>query len=331
MFRWILAEELQAHVERQAQQRFGTQVPKAKSKKAKPARRQLQAPLHVDPLQLRLAPGTFSASSGTPLGQLAFHEVQAQATGICFCTTAQAAPFVTQARSLSVDPLALVTTAEIAADQVGTARVKSIRYPAVFAPTEEAVLVAGSLLQLGDDDVQLVSAGIAELDRIDTVVCRLNLYRDESPLAWDKVAEAPVRTLLQQIPALQVCKDPTCSQACGAFHAAVDEVVEHLFLDIWARQWCRAAGAKVKALEAEVFQAYVRVPASSVTHLLKLSQKGLYFEPRAPDGTGPHPAWSVVWLPGASLATAQHALRTTEKAGCLGTTWDQVRIANQGG
>ncbi|CAE7803672.1 DHX57 [Symbiodinium sp. CCMP2592] len=274
----------------------------------------MQAPLHVDPLQLRLAPGSFTTASDSPLGQLAFNEVCAQATGICFCTTAQAAPFVAQAKNLSVDPLALVTTAEISADQVGTARVKSIRYPAIFAPTEEAVLVAGSLIQLGDDDVQLATAGIAELDRIDTIVCRLNLFKDESTLAWDKVAEAPIRVLLQQIPALRVCVDPSCSQACGCFHSAVDEVVEHLFLDIWARQWCRLGGARVKATEADVFQAYVRVPASAVTHLLKLVHTGLYFEPRACDGTGPHPAWSVVWLPGASLATAQHALRTTEKA-----------------
>ncbi|CAE7670476.1 unnamed protein product [Symbiodinium sp. CCMP2592] len=258
MFRWILAEELQSHVEQQAQKKFGS----------------------------------FTTASDSPLGQLAFNE----------------------AKNLSVDPLALVTTAEISADQVGAARVKSIRYPAIFAPTEEAVLVAGSLIQLGDDDVQLATAGIAELDRIDTIVCRLNLFKDESTLAWDKVAEAPIRVLLQQIPALRVCVDPSCSQACGCFHSAVDEVVEHLFLDIWARQWCRLGGARVKATEADVFQAYVPVPASAVTHLLKLVHTGLYFEPRACDGTGPHPAWSVVWLPGASLATAQHALRTTEKA-----------------
>ena len=322
MFRCIQADELQSHVDKQ----FGTQVPKAKSKKARPVRRQVPAPLHVDPLQLRLAPGSFTTASGSPLGQLAFAEVQAQATGVCFCTTAQAAPFVAQAKNLSVDPLALVTTAEIAADQIGGARVTSIRCPAVFAPTEEAVLVAGSLLQLGDDDVQLTSASIAELDRIGTVVCRLNLYKDESPLTWERVAEAPIRTLMQQIPALQVCKDPSCSQACGAFHAAVDEEVEQLFLDIWARQWCRANGSKVKAQEPDLFQPYVRVPSSAVVHLLKLPHAGLYFEPRAPDGTGPHTAWSVAWLPGASLATAQHALRTTEKAVALARLGTKYRL-----
>ena len=317
MFRWIQADELQNHIELQAQKKFGTGVPKAKEKKARPSKRPLQAPLHVDPAQLRLAPGTFVSTSGSPLGQLAFTEVQAQATGICFCTATQAAPFVAQARNLSVDPLALITTAEIPAEQAGTARLSSIRYPAVFTPTDEAVLVAGSLLQLGDDDVQLAAANIAELDRIDTLVCRLNLYKEECTMPWDKVAEAPIRTLLQQVPGLQVCKDPSCNQACGSFHAAVDEVVEHLFLDIWARQWCRLAGSRVKAGDADVFQAYLRVPASAALHLLRLNCQGLYFEPRASDGSGPHPAWSVVWLPGANLAAAQHALRTTEKAVAL--------------
>ncbi|CAE7246184.1 unnamed protein product [Symbiodinium necroappetens] len=192
MFRWIQADELQNHIELQAQKKFGTGVPKAKEKKARPSKRPLQAPLHVDPAQLRLAPGTFVSTSGSPLGQLAFTEVQAQATGICFCTATQAAPFVAQARNLSVDPLALITTAEIPAEQAGTARLSSIRYPAVFTPTDEAVLVAGSLLQLGDDDVQLAAANIAELDRIDTLVCRLNLYKEECTMPWDKVAEVRV-------------------------------------------------------------------------------------------------------------------------------------------
>ncbi|CAE7325636.1 unnamed protein product [Symbiodinium sp. CCMP2456] len=317
MFRWIQADELQSHIEKQAQSKFGTEVPRAKAKKAKVAKRPLQAPLHIDPAQLRLSPGTFVSTSGAPLCQLAFPEVQAQATGVCFCTVGQATPFVHQARNLSVDPLALITTAEFASDQVGSARVTNIRYPAVFTPTDEAVLVAGSLVQLGDDDVQLASADIAELERIDTVVCRLNLYKDECAWPWDKVSEAPIRVILQQVPALAVCRDPACNQACGSFHPAVDEVVEHLFLDIWARQWCRLSGTRTKAGEAEVFQAYLRVPSSAVSHVFKIGCNGLYFEPRAPDGSGPHPAWTVVWLPGATAAAAQHALRTTEKAVAL--------------
>ncbi|CAE7466734.1 unnamed protein product [Symbiodinium sp. CCMP2592] len=225
MFKWVHTDELQAHVEQRAQTKFGTEIPKAKAKKSKVSKRPTQAPLHIDPAQLRLSPGSFAATSGSPLGQLSFEEVKAQATGICFCSVAQALPFVAHARNLSVDPLALVTTAEIPEEHAGTARLTPVRYPAVFTPTQEAVLVTGTLVQLGDDSIQLASTDISEVEHLATIVRKMCLYKDETALPWDKIVEAPIRLLLQQLPALQVCRDPTCNGACTAFHAAVDEVL----------------------------------------------------------------------------------------------------------
>lgn len=204
MFKWVHSDELQAHVERRAQAKFGTEIPKARAKKSKVAKRPIQAPLHIDPAQLRLSPGSFTATSGAPLGQLSFEEVQAQATGICFCSVEQALPFAAHGRNLSVDPLVLVTTAEIPEEQAGKARLTPVRYPAIFTPTQEAVLVTGTLVQLGDDSVQLASADIAEIEHLDTMVCKLCLYKDETTLSWEKLTEAPIRHLLQQLPALQV-------------------------------------------------------------------------------------------------------------------------------
>ena len=202
MFKWVHSDELQAHVEQRAQTKFGTEVPRAKAKKSKVIKRPTQAPLHIDPAQLRLSPGSFVATSGAPLCQLSFEEVKAQATGICFCTVAQALPFVAHARNLSADPLALVTTAEVPEERAGAARLP-VRYPAVFTPTQEAVLVTGTLVQLGDDNVQLASANISEVDHLDTIVCRLCLYKDETALFWERSVEAPFRLLLQQLPAPQ--------------------------------------------------------------------------------------------------------------------------------
>ena len=75
--------------------------------------------------------------------------------------------------------------------------------------------------------------------------------------------------------------------------------MEQLFLDIWSRQWCRINGSRTQASEADFFQAYVRVPASAVQHL--------------------------VWLPGQTSAQAQHALRRMERAVAL------ARIGNKYG
>ena len=49
---------------------------------------------------------------------------------------------------------------ELPLESSSLARISTIRYPAIFAPTQEAILVAGSLVQLGDEDVQLASADI---------------------------------------------------------------------------------------------------------------------------------------------------------------------------
>ena len=314
LFKWVLPAELQAHIEQRAQTRYGTEVARPKAKKQKGSRSMLSAPLHIDPTSLQLVPGSFVAKSGSPLGQLSFAEVQAGVTGICFCTTAQVAPFLAQAKNLSVDALALITTAVLDIDSQESLRVSHLRFPAVYSPTQEAILVTGSMVQLGDDEVELASATSVEVDNLPTTVVRLSLFKDECKIPWDRLAEAPVRALLQHVPEFQVCRKQTCDRACLCFHAAVDEEVEHLFLDVWARQWCRVSGGKVKAEAAELFQVFIRVPASALPHMFCTSQPGLYVEPRASDGSGPHGSWAVVWLPGASAAQAQHALKTTEKA-----------------
>ena len=312
LFKWVQADELQAHIASKAQDKFGTEVSRPRAKKQKPARKPFAAPLHIDPGQLQLAEGSFISKAGTPLKQLAYEEVQTQASGVCFCTVDQAGPFLALGRNLSVDALALATTAELSGDL--STRASALRYPAVFGPTQEAILVSGSLIQLGDEEVQLCATDIAEVDHLTTAVCRLSLFRDEYKYAWDKFCEAPLRTILQQVPEFQVCKSPTCGGQCIGFHAAVDEIVEHLFLDVWARQWVKLAGGRTKPADSELFQAFIRIPASALPHVFTASLDGLYFEPRAADGTGPHPAWAVVWLPGQSATQVQLALRTTDKA-----------------
>ena len=153
-----------------------------------------------------------------------------------------------------------------------------------------------------------------ELDGIDTIACRMNLYRDETSLPWDHVSQAPIRAILQGVPGLRVCKDSACNQSCGLFHPSLEEDTDQVFLDVGAPQFTRLTGAKVKPTEAEVFQAYVRVPASAPMHLFRLPHAGLHFEPRAADASGPHAAWSVVWLPGADKWQAQHAQKTCDRA-----------------
>ncbi|CAE7241535.1 aquIMA [Symbiodinium microadriaticum] len=315
MFRWVRPEELKAHAQARAQLAFGTAVGNAKARKQKPAKT-TRPVLNVDPATLQLASGSFVSTEGNPLSQLAFDEVGPQACGIAFCSAQQMLPFVSDYRALSVDALALVSTAPLPVEACSGAPAANIRFPAVYSPTQEAVLLSGTILQLGDEHVQLSPADSAmgEVDQLDTIVGRVSLFRDEAQLDWDVFVKSPVKCLLQHVQGLNLCRDTGCKGDCAAFHPAVEEHVDRMILDVWARQFARLEGGKTNPETAELFQALIRVPSSAAKHLQHVHVAGFYFEPRAANGFGPHPSYAVVWLPGHDKAQASHLLRTCDKA-----------------
>ena len=104
------------------------------------------------------------ASGGQPLCQLAFQEVVPQASGVALCTVQQVMPFINKFKPMSVDALALISTAALPEELSAGCPHTTVRLPAVYNPTGEAILLTGSLLQLGDKSVQLASADISEVD-----------------------------------------------------------------------------------------------------------------------------------------------------------------------
>ena len=176
--------------------------------------------LQVDPLQLQMASGSFVSTGSEHLCQLAFEEVVAEAEGLAFCTASQLAPFLADYPPLSVGALGLLTTSPIPATSCGSAPVTNIRYPALYAPTGEAILVSGSLLQLGDASVQLASGGVADIDNVKTGVCRVSVYKDETALDWASLVQAPVRQVMSQVTELSICRTPNCAGDCKRFHPA---------------------------------------------------------------------------------------------------------------
>ena len=318
MFRWVKTDELGQHIEHKAAQRFGVTIPRAKSKKqAKRAGQPTLAPMNIDPLQLQVTQGSFTTSSGDPLCQLALSDVISQASGVCFCSVQQASHFLTHYETISTEALCLITTAELPAEMCGAAPVSTLRFPALYLPTQEAVLVRGSMIQLGDEVGQLAQENMDDVEQVDTAVCKIHVFRDELAIPWASFTEAPLRQLLQLVPALTMCREPKCLGDCGRFHAAVDEAVEQLILDVWARQFIKIDGGREKPDQASAFVAFIRVPASAVSHLHRISCAGFYVEPRAPNGSGPDPAFSVIWLPGSDSEAARHIMRTCSKVVAL--------------
>ena len=311
-FMWVQHSELQAAINRKAQEKFGISVPQPKQKKQPKSRAgQRGSPLHIDPQQLQLVAGSLVSSQGSPLCQLSIGEVTAQASGICFCSAAQAAPFLANLHSISTEALGLLTTSELPEDATGLASVSSLRFPAIFTPTGEGVLVKGSLIQLGDEQVQVAQDNIAEVDTVATVTVKVTVYRDELSIPWEQFATGPIKHLLQALPTLSVCKDSQCKQDCQRYHPPVDEPTEQFILDIWGRSFSKLEGGREPASTAAVFTSFWRVPLAALAHIHRLQFAGLYLEPRAADG-GPHNAFAVIWLPG-DLSAALRAMRTTER------------------
>ena len=316
MFGWIKQDELEQHIQTRARQGFGAVVANAKQKKQKAKGKDTATALQIEPQHLQLSPKSFVAQGAGPICQLALEEVVAQARGVAFCSPQQFLPFLQAYKVLSVEPLALVSTAPLPQEVCAGAPVTHVRYPAIYLPTQEPVLINGSLLQLGDDTVSLAQAEDMEVDQIETEVCKLTLYRDECQFEWQEFTGSPVRHLLQAFPGLSLCRAPSCANdgSCPHFHAAVEEVVESLLLDVWNRSFHKPEGGRCAPEHATCFQAMTRVPASALDHLNRVGGKGLYIEPRGDNGASPHAAFAVVWLPGADLAKALHWLRLCPKA-----------------
>ena len=313
-FRLILPDELEKKIREKALETHGAAVPQGKQKKQKSESFRKGAPhLEVDPRSLALAEGSFVTTDGSTVHQIRFEEVASDAHGLAFCSATQAAPFL-QGDSLSADPLCLVTTSALPSD-TKTERVFSTeRFPVIYQPNGEAMLLTGSLINLGDEPVALAQGTIAEPSALATGVCKVTIFKDELPFEWEKIIQGPVKWLLNAVPAMRVCSGVDCGIDCPAFHPAIEERVDQMILDLWSRQFQTLDGKRAEPVKADVFGVLLRVPKSAVDQLQVVQHAGVYVEPRADEGAGPNEEYKVVWMPGASKDAARHIVRTAPKA-----------------
>ena len=273
-FRIILPEELEMRIRAKAADEHGAAVPNGGRKKRRQAAAK-KPELRIDPAALQLAEGTFCAEDGQTMHQISFEEVTLEAHGLAFCSAEQAIPFL-QGAALSTEPLCLITVTELPSELKACRQHEVIRFPAVYKPTGEAMLLTGSLINLGDVPVALAQGTIAEPSSLNTCVCRVSLFRDELPNKWEKIVAGPVRWLIQNTPCLRVCSGKDCGIDCPAFHPAVDEKVDQMLLDIWSRTFQSHEGKKAEASSADVFSVMLRVPSSAIDQLQAVQLVGTY-------------------------------------------------------
>ena len=137
---------------------------------------------------------------------------------------------------------------------------ENLRFSAICGGTDEPVLVLGTLIQLGDNNIQRNKPdACTTFELLDTIIIRASVYRDEFGTGWTELLESPVRTLIRSVPLFQLCAEPSCNVTCPKFHPAVEESVTQVLLGVWSRQFQKIDGdnsppCKCHHSDAQIFR-----------------------------------------------------------------------------
>ena len=310
-FLWVKPAELDMQIRKKAQDKFQVASSSKKTGRGK------KSPVQdlADPNDLQLIAGTFVDENEEDCKQIALAEVGSNRSGIAFVHLSDAAPYLQGTESLSLGGLALLTTAPVPQSTQGLLPVSNLRYPAIYVPTGEAVLIDGSLIQLGDTSIsRRVDKSCIQMTAVETVALKLTIYRDQWPGDWEAFTHAPVKTLLQKFPPLQLCKGNRCGDTCAKFHPPVDTELDSVLSDVWSRMWISIRGKKVAPDQADAYQVMIRVPEMCMKNVHWLSGvDGLYVEPRAQDGRSPDDSYAVVWMEDSTFQEVCHKQKTTDR------------------
>ena len=242
--RLVLPDELSKHVAHNASTRFGATVTNAKGKKKKSESKGAAPPLCLDPEQLVFTNSCFKAD-GDIVEQIPFSEVEAEASGIAICSLAQGCHFLQSDESISTSPLALLLTERPAPDYMEKYNISAISFAAKYTGTGEPVLVFGAMKNLGDIHINQHLCGASEQPAlVTTQVIKVQIFRDEFQGSWLQLIQAPVRHLCQAVPLLQLCPGKDCGPDCKKSHAAVDEELDSILLEVWSRSFTKIEGWK---------------------------------------------------------------------------------------
>lgn len=213
-----------------------------------------------DPSTLQLDPSHFIDDESDQVEQIPLTQVTADSRGLAIATLSDALPYLREQESISTDALGLLITEEVPSHLKAQAKVTSINFPATYLPTQDPLLVNGCLLQLGDHEIsrQQVQDPATSMDLAATNVLKIQLFRDELGTIWGEVASFPMRQLFRLVPLFKLCTSVSCSHRCGHFHAAVEDSIDQVVLDLCGRRFQTLEGKSLPAQSAEQFLVFLR-------------------------------------------------------------------------
>ena len=310
-FQFVLRTELQTYIDSKAKTKHGAAIATHKKKDRKHTKSGPSTPVQLDPATLQTIAGDFVDSDGDELEQISLQQVVADSRGIALSTLTDALPYLREPKNISSDTLAILILEEVPDTLKAAAEVSAIRFPVTYLPTQDPLLVNGSLLQLGDKHAarKAFKDITTSMDVGETSVLKITMYRDELASQWDQIAASPVKCLLQMVPVLRRCTEPQCDLRCGLFHPAVEDDVDQVIIEVWGRRFQSLESKVLPAPKADMFIAFLRIATPALDDVLKMVADGVYLEPRAAGVKATDSNYAVIWLAGANRDTAVHRLK----------------------
>lgn len=308
----VLPNEL-AEVIKQKASQGGVTKTKGKKRIGDTPKPNLGVPAQIDPSKIVIDKGVFVDEMGNPVSQIHSSTLGPLASGIAIMSFGAAYPFLQAGRQVSHDALAIfiinVSDCQVETDLPWF----QCRIAARCIANGEPLLLTGYLVQLGKLVVSLAKKqSVIDAGDVQAACVKAAIYRDSFSGNWDEFVKAPVRYVLQCLPALQVCEnDETC--CCGKWHRKSDSQVKDPILDVWRRQWLNLSFKPTTPASADIFVVCIRyVQDVELQVLTQSGSQGLFLEPRSLDSKLATNDFQVIWMARSTLSELTHLKQTVQ-------------------
>ena len=321
---WIRLDELQAQVDQRAAtgQAVGRKNKRPSPKETATAQVQVQVPA----TQVIINKGTFVQEPDIPLGAILLQQVGPCVAGVAILNEGEAEPYLRNGRSISSQAFAAIVLKPLKDLMSTKLQCEEIQFPAMCAVTGEAIILRGTLIQLGEKKVlRPKPAKLLQVEVVPSVAFRFTVYRDQIEGEWSEVIAKPIRYITDHVPLLTLCKEPACE--CPAWHNQQKLPTQGAILDLWKRAFLTSRFKQTAPQRADIFCVNIRIPLILIDEIqTSAGQAGIYMEPKAEDGRLAHPDYQVVWIPKVSLREAQMTKQANLTATCVARNGDRYGV-----
>ena len=298
--RLILSDELQKQIDKRADgiKQVGNKQHQKHMKGRNKEQKEFPE-IHVSDLEIPT--GVFKQSDGHMLPQITPEQVGPHAQGIILLDQSIADSTLRLPRPVTSKGLGAIVIAN--RQNMDQHSIAPLRFPAMCRHTQEPIIIAGYMYQLGELEVSRHEPShklAVEHHEAETVRCMV--YKDQYTQDWEQLKKQPVKTVFDL--------EPLLVEKSSDGYAKV--------IDVWDRQWYSTRFEKTRPDNAEIFAFSMRLISGIRETILKRSgDHGIYYEPRSQCGRTPAMEFHVTWLQQTSYQDAKYASQTAPIATSL--------------